>query len=100
MAHHDRRAWRIADAGTESDAAQLLDEYLGPRTLFRGLRPFGRDRAETAERDHPLNCRIEPVIDILHDRIDIRSDGSRPPRATSPSRSSRCQPVISPFPLT
>jgi hypothetical protein len=97
MAYDDRRARRIANTGAKSDSAQLLDEHLGARTLFRGS--FGRNRTTTAKRDHPLNGRIEPAIDMLHDRIEIRSDGSRAPRPTFSPRSSCCQPVISPFPL-
>jgi hypothetical protein len=71
MAHYDRWTRRIADAGTESYVAQLLGEHLGVRTLFRRHRPFGRRRAEAAECDHPLNRRIEPAVDIPHNRIEI-----------------------------
>ena len=34
MAHHDRWTRRIADASSETNVAQLLDEVLGVRTLF------------------------------------------------------------------
>ncbi|HET7882927.1 MAG TPA: hypothetical protein VFL55_18730 [Acetobacteraceae bacterium] len=46
MAHRDWPARRIEDTGAESGVAQLFDEPLGARTLFRC--PVGGSRAQAA----------------------------------------------------
>jgi len=74
MAHCNRLPGRIANTGTEPDAAEFLDKPFGARTVFRGACPFRRRGTEAAHRGHPLDRLIDPAIDILDDRIKMRSD--------------------------